>query len=166
MLITCYFGWFGDFLIVLIGSLYLEGQRPIYEQSPTCVRVSSIDLRRISLVPMHILIQHHLHPSLHSHTRYQTVLRLIMQVHMQQWQLNMVPLLQDYTIATPLTASHISLNYIITTHPGVLSQLQCCVNTMQTPIAIVSMEKENVWRQPSSPLYEITLQWYKMEPVV
>jgi len=55
--ISCYFGWFGDFLIELIGSLYLEGQRPVYVQSPICVRVCSIDLRRITLVLMHILIQ-------------------------------------------------------------------------------------------------------------
>jgi hypothetical protein len=54
---ACYFGWFGDFLIELIGSLYLEGQRPVYVQSPICVRVCSIDLRRITLVLMHILIQ-------------------------------------------------------------------------------------------------------------
>jgi len=49
--------WFGDFLIELIGSLYLEGQRPVYVQSPICVRVCSIDLRRITLVLMHNLIQ-------------------------------------------------------------------------------------------------------------
>jgi len=53
----CYFGWLSDFLIGLIGSLYLEGQRPVYVQSPICVRVCSIDLRRITLLLMHILIQ-------------------------------------------------------------------------------------------------------------
>jgi len=41
------------------------------------------DMRRITLVLMHILIQHHLHTSLHSHTRHQTMLRLTIQVHMQ-----------------------------------------------------------------------------------
>jgi len=30
---------------------------------------------------------HHLYTSLHSHTRHQTVLRLTIQVHMQQWQI-------------------------------------------------------------------------------
>jgi hypothetical protein len=55
--IPCYFGWFGDLLIDLIGSLYLQSQRPIYVQSPICVRVCSIDLGRIAPVLMHILIQ-------------------------------------------------------------------------------------------------------------
>jgi hypothetical protein len=44
-------------LLWLVDSLYLEGQRPVYVQSPICVRVCSIDLRRITLVLMHILIQ-------------------------------------------------------------------------------------------------------------
>jgi hypothetical protein len=52
----CYVGCFLDLLIILIDSLYLEGQRPAYVQCPICVRVCS-DMRRITLVLMHIFIQ-------------------------------------------------------------------------------------------------------------
>jgi hypothetical protein len=37
--------------------LYLQGLRPVYLWSLICVRVCSTDLRRITLVLMHILIQ-------------------------------------------------------------------------------------------------------------
>jgi hypothetical protein len=78
----CYFGWFGDFLIGLIGPIsrakgpymynlpYAYAYALTWDTSPWSWCISSYS--------------HHLDTSLHSHTRHQTVLRLTIQVHMQQ----------------------------------------------------------------------------------
>jgi len=57
------------------------------------------------------------------------------------WRLIKVDQLYAHTIASPMTARHKSLNHI-TTHPRVLSQLQCCVNTIHTHIDTFTMNRE------------------------
>jgi hypothetical protein len=52
------------------------------------------DMRHITLVLMQSSYSHHLRTSLHSHTGYQTVLRLTIQVHLQHS--NLVQLTRSY----------------------------------------------------------------------
>jgi len=55
-----------------------------------------------------------------------------------------------------------SLVHIITTHPPVLSQLQWCINTMQTHMATFSTDKDKNWQQPLSPPPEVTLNCHHL----
>jgi len=73
--------------------------------------------------------------------------------------------LQASTITTVMTARHKSLDHLTTNYHQVLSQLQWWVNTVQIHMAIFCMDKDRGWHQPSSPLYEVTLDWHRLWPV-
>jgi len=64
-----------------------------------------------------------------------------------------------------MTARHKSLDDLIFPYPQMLSQLQWWVSTVQTNMTIFSMDKDKGWHQPSSPLYEVTLDVHQLWPV-
>jgi hypothetical protein len=69
------------------------------------------------------------------------------------------------TVTTPMTTRHISLDYIITSHPPVPSQILQCVDTMPNHIVIIPPNTYTKSHQLSSPVYEETLKWHPLCPL-
>jgi hypothetical protein len=107
-----------------------------------------------------LILVSHIPPCFHYTDRYHPVFRLVYLWKLSRfrgheislddvvrWWCYKVHQLYSSAITIPITARHIALDPIITTHPRVLSQLQLCVNMNKTWFAILSVDTETEWCQ-------------------